>query len=113
MTHLTESQRCSTLPHLGSGQWLKRLLRKLRHPIAVAAMVLAGDQHSADIRAADVIVRHSDGVSLRGEFTEMTPESVTIKTTGGKTEQISVSNIRNLQFDQRHFSLMPKCLRHS
>jgi tetratricopeptide (TPR) repeat protein len=105
MNLFAATQRCSTLPCLRSGQWLMRFVRKLRHPIAVAAMVFAGDQHSAEIRAADLIVRHSDGVSLRGEFTEMTPESVTIKTTGGKTEQISVSNIRNLQFDQEPATL--------
>ncbi|MFN9973389.1 MAG: hypothetical protein ACK58T_26230, partial [Phycisphaerae bacterium] len=42
----------------------------------------------------------ADGATIRGEFTEMTKESVTIQTSGGKKETVSVADIRNLQFDQ-------------
>lgn len=54
----------------------------------------------SESEAADQVTRTADGATIRGEFTEMTKESVTIQTSGGKKETVSVADIRNLQFDQ-------------
>lgn len=51
-------------------------------------------------RAADQLVRRSDNVTLRGEFTAMDPEAVRIKLSNGKEETIPVSDIRSVKFDQ-------------
>lgn len=50
--------------------------------------------------AVDQVTRRSDNVTLRGEFTAMTTESITIKLTGGREETVSVADIRTLRFDQ-------------
>ncbi|MEZ6042121.1 MAG: tetratricopeptide repeat protein [Planctomycetaceae bacterium] len=48
---------------------------------------------------ADQVTRKSDGATLRGEFTDMTVESVSIKLSNGKLESVPVSDIRNVRFD--------------
>lgn len=50
--------------------------------------------------AVDQLVRRSDNVTLRGEFTAMNVDAVTIKLSSGKEEVISVADIRSLRFDQ-------------
>lgn len=56
---------------------------------------------SADsLSAADQIVRRSDGTVIRGELTEMGGESVTVRMSGGKSETVSVADIRSVQFDR-------------
>lgn len=49
---------------------------------------------------ADQVTRKSDNVTFRGEFTEMTTASVSIKLSNGKVEVVPVSNIRAVRFDQ-------------
>lgn len=50
--------------------------------------------------AADQLTRKSDRATFRGEFTEMTTTTVTVKLTNGQLEQIPVSDIFVVRFDQ-------------
>jgi hypothetical protein len=68
--------------------------------ILVVLALLSGHAVMSESEAADQVTRTADGATIRGEFTEMTKESVTIQTSGGKKETVSVADIRNLQFDQ-------------
>lgn len=69
----------------------------LRHGVLVAVMVPLVFQAAL---AVDQVTRRSDNVTLRGTFSAMETDSVTITTTGGKTEVISVSDIKGVRFDQ-------------
>ncbi len=68
----------------------------------ISAIVVAAIMWSANIQclAVDQVIRKSDNVTLRGEFSAMTPEAITIKLSNGKEEVVSVADIKNLRFDQ-------------
>lgn len=73
------------------------LLRRLGTLAAFGASCLWFISSAA---AVDQITRKSDNVTLRGTFSAMELTSVTITTTGGKTEVIPVSDIKTIRFDQ-------------
>jgi tetratricopeptide (TPR) repeat protein len=62
--------------------------------------ILIASLSMSTVSAVDQITRLSDNVTLRGEFTSMTPQSVTIKLSSGREEVVSVADIRTLRFDQ-------------
>lgn len=49
--------------------------------------------------AVDIAVRRSDNVTLRGEFTKLGPDQITVKRTNGEEVTIWVSNLKSVQFD--------------
>jgi tetratricopeptide (TPR) repeat protein len=49
--------------------------------------------------AVDQLTRRSDRVTFRGEFADMSVASVTIKQSNGETQQVPVSDIFNVRFD--------------
>ncbi len=49
--------------------------------------------------AVDQVMRRSDRVVLRGEFTAMTTTAVKIKLSNGQEQEVPVSNIESIRFD--------------
>ncbi len=60
----------------------------------------AGWCSSAIIQAADQIVRRSDNVTLRGDFTALEVSGITIRLTNGTEETVPATDVRSVRFDQ-------------
>jgi hypothetical protein len=78
-------------------------LSRLPGSFRLGALLLIGLALSAAAPraiAVDQVTRRSDNVTLRGKFTSMNTQAITIKLTSGREEVVSVADIKTLRFDQ-------------
>lgn len=79
-----------------SGRWLA----------GVAAAIGLAIVVSVPAQAVDSVIRRSDGVTLRGEFTSLGVAEIKIKLSDGKIESVSTANLRDVRFDREPNDLL-------